>query len=261
MQTILRQIYRARRRWIASLGFQYLAYGFFATFSIAMILLLVPKFVWLPMATDRVAMTVLATAAAIGSLVALGMTWWYRPSIGRAAVEVDLRLKLKERLSSVLAMKEHLESGVAQALVADAERTAERIDVRDAFPLVLNPRSWLLFVPAILAIAILWIPNASATGSTNTSTQSLTQADIENATKPLAALVQQAKEDAEENDMQEAADFYKKLQKQIDDLKRPKMQDSKKLLTDLNALKQEMEKRREQLGSSESMKKNLASIK
>lgn len=261
MQTILRQIYRARRRWIASLGFQFLAYGIFVSFSIAMILLLVPKFVWLPMATDQVAIAVLATAAVISSLAALGMTWWYRPSLGRAAVEVDLRLKLKERLSSVLSMRENPESVVAQALVADAERAAERIDVRDAFPLVLNTRSWLMFVPAILALAMLWIPNASATGSTNTPTQSVTQADIENAVKPLAAMVQQAKEDAEENGLQEAADFYKKLEKQIDNLKRPGMQDSKKLLTDLNALKQEMEKRREQLGSPESMKKNLASMK
>jgi hypothetical protein len=118
-----------------------------------------------------------------------------------------------------------------------------------------------MFTPVILALAMLWIPNASATGSSNSTVPTLTSADIENATKPLAALVQQAKEDAEDNDLQETADFYKKLEKQIDDLKRPGMQDSKKLLTDLNALKQEMEKRREQLGSSESMKKNLASMK
>ena len=261
MQIILRQIYRARRRWIAALGFQFLAYSLGATFSVAIVCLLLPKLVMLPIATDRVALIVIAAAGAIGALVAVGMTYWYRPTIDQAAVEVDLRLKLKERLSSVLAIRNVPESTVTRALIADAARTAERIDVRDAFPLVLNTRTWFMFVPVFLATAMLWIPNATATNTLPGQAASLVQSEIEIVTKPLAEMVQKAKEEAEESGLEDAAEFYAKLQKQIDDLKRPLQQDSKKLLTDLNALKQEMEKRREQLGSSESLKKNLASMK
>ena len=265
MQIILRQIYRARRRWIVALGFQFFAYSLCATFSIAVLCLLVPKLVMissiLSISTNQMALIVIATAGLIGSLSAIGMTCWYRPTVNQAAIEVDLRLKLKERLSSVLAIRGDQDSGLAQALVADAVKTAERIDVRDAFPLVLNPKTWLMFIPVFLAIAMLWIPNATATASSSGQTSTLTQTEVENATKPLMALVQKAKEDAEEDGLEESAEFFKKLEKQLDDLKRPSQQDSKKLLTDLNALKQEMEKRREQLGSSESLKKNLASMK
>lgn len=78
-----------------------------------------------------------------------------------AAIELDRRYGLKERIFSTLALTpSELNSEVGQALMTDAIRRVERIDVREQFRV--SP-TWRLLLPlTALALAILaMLPNAA----------------------------------------------------------------------------------------------------
>jgi hypothetical protein len=73
-------------------------------------------------------------------------------------------------------------------------------------------------------------------------------------------LVRKQREKAEEEGLDEAVDFFKQLQNKVEELQKSKTTDTKKILSDINQLKEAMQKRRDELGSSESLKKNLAGL-
>ncbi len=79
----------------------------------------------------------------------------------RAALEIDRRCGLKERVSSTLAMNAaDRESEAGQALIADTDARLRRAAVADRFP-VRAPRHLLLpLAPAVAALAamFLWSP-------------------------------------------------------------------------------------------------------
>ena len=106
----------------------------------------IPK-IW-PLAVDGTTWTVawLAGAAVLG--IATGLVWavFSRPTELQAAIEIDLRYGLKERVSSALALSP-TEQGtdVGIALLRDANQCVERIDVRERFR---ARRSWHPLLPA-----------------------------------------------------------------------------------------------------------------
>jgi tetratricopeptide (TPR) repeat protein len=94
----------------------------------------------------------------LGGLVALGtmVSYWLAmrrtPGLNTAALEVDNRFNLKERVTTAFALSpEQLQTPVGQALVADAAKKVEPISVKEKFPV--SPRWTTAFVP-VLAIAI-----------------------------------------------------------------------------------------------------------
>ncbi len=107
-------------------------------------------------------------------------------------------MQLRERLSSTLQMREQeRESSAGRALAEDAERTASRIDVRDAFPMRLErrhagPRSPFSFR---LACSFFRTPSRCRPILRLDSAE-LTQ--IKNSTADLAKLVREQREKAEE---------------------------------------------------------------
>lgn len=262
MNDILKQVANARRRLMATLFLQSLVQAWLITFSIVVAILVIPKLWPMPFDVKQWSYTALAIAAGVGLLWAITSTILRRPSTVSTATEIDLRLKLRERLSSTLQLNDlDQKSAAGQALMQDAQRAAERIDIRDAFPVRLEKQFLWGFVPVLLCAATFLLPNAVKPESIalTPSTASLTQ--IKSSTQDLMELVRKQREKAEAEGLEEAAEFFKQLQNKVDDLQKSDTKDPKKILSDINQLKEAMQKRRDELGSAESMKKNLANLK
>lgn len=264
MNQILKQVGRARRRLIASIFLQSLSLAALVCFSIALIGMLVPKIWYLQIENQLWIQGWLIGATVLSVVIALIRTWLNVPSTNDSATEVDLRLKLKERLSSALQLPaEYQLSPIGAALLNDAEKIAERIDVRDAFPISIAPRHRWGWLPVVLTCATILIPNAIATTTSAKSADKGMSEETKDATKKLLKLTEEKLKEAESKEEldEEEIDFLKRVEQKLEDLQKNDKIDEKKVLSDLNTLKDEMEKRREQLGNPEALKKNLAGLK
>jgi chemotaxis protein histidine kinase CheA len=202
----------------------------------------------------------LAGLLAAGLGAALGWTFWARTPALQAALEIDHRFGLKERVSSTLAMHPADRASVAgQALVADADARLRRIAVSEKFP-VRPPRHLLLpLVPALLVLLIFRIPvkETQAVATEPAAQPSLVvKKSVEDLRQKLAELRKQTEEKGGLND---ATQILKDLEQGTKELQ--KEPDREKALVKLNDLGRELEARRQQLGGgSEALKRQLEKV-
>ena len=103
MDKLHRQIRRARARMVLQAFAVRLAWCWFATLLAAVVAIAANK-LW-PLADDRAWSTgTLAAALGLGLAAAICWAWARRQSTLEAAVEIDRRFGLKERVSSTLAL-------------------------------------------------------------------------------------------------------------------------------------------------------------
>ncbi len=221
MNQINSQVARARRRLIASDFLISLTTSWMVVFSIAIVGLLVPK-VWAVNLDSRLwTIGWLAGAAIVGLVATVVMTWIRKPSRIQAAAEVDRRMNLNERLSSSMQLRDdEKNSPVGQALLEDARRYADRIDVRDAFPVRLQPARLAQLLPLLLAAGTTFLPNAvpAPNPAAGFDAEALTQ--VKNSARDLKEQVRKQREKAEEEKLEDAADFFKQLENKLDDFQK-----------------------------------------
>jgi hypothetical protein len=204
----------------------------------------------------------------VGFLVAglaVASTWTYvrlTPVIP-AALEIDRRCGLKERVSSSLAMgADDRQSEAGQALLADADNRLRRAAVMERFP-VRPPRHLLLpLVPAALALAAMffWPPAESKVSASTGKDGVLPPApEVKKSAEDLREKLAERRKEAEKAGLKDATDLLKKLEEATDELQ--KQPDREKGLVKLNELARELEKRRSQLGGSgEALKRQMEQI-
>ena len=96
-----------------------------------------------------------AAALAVVTAVTLARGWPTRLS---AALEIDERLRLSERVSSALAVA-RADDDFARAVKEDARAYARGISIARTFPLTMDRRVYTAFLLAAIAVAILgWMP-------------------------------------------------------------------------------------------------------
>jgi hypothetical protein len=261
MNEIQQQVTRARWRLVVQSFLHWLSQNWLITFSLAVVGLLVPKIWPIPVDANLWWTCWCAGAVFVGILSALIITLVRRPTLLQAATEVDLRLKLNERISSSMHLTPEVQSTpIGQALMEDAQRTAERIDVRDAFAIQLAPYQLWSLLPIVLAGLTLLIPNATTSKTSTEMLDANVLTQVKNSAKDLAEQVRKQRENSEHDDLEEA-EFFKQVESKLEDLQKPQSKDAKKILSDINQLKESIEKRRSELGSSENLRKNLAGLK
>ena len=106
---------------------------------------------------------VLGSGLALGFIAAVWRTRSTAPTAEHAALEIDNRFQLRERITTAVALPPELRNTSAgQALFADAENKLAPLNVSEKFPLA--PRRHLLGVPALglalAALAMWWNPVA-----------------------------------------------------------------------------------------------------
>ena len=237
------------------------------TISLAAIAVLLPKIY--PLGVDRQVWmwSWIGGAAGLGLVIACVWTYLTRASALAAAIEVDIRYGLKERVSSSLSMDEKSrESEWGKALMNDAVRQVERIDVTDRFQV---RSGWNTLAPIVImagaVVIALFVPDAVI--DPNTAEANTTRLDpeqtkvVKKTADELRKELKERKEKAEEKGLDEAKELFKKLEEGTKDLAKKDKVDQKETLLELNDLAKELKKRRDELASSEEFKKKLEMLK
>jgi hypothetical protein len=263
MENLDRHLAKARQRMWFQNGLNALGWCCILAFTVCFLALLVPKIWVLPFTFDSWARAWgigCATAAVSLSLVS---AWWNRPSRFVAAVELDRRFALRERCASALELPADVRSSpIGQALIEDADRQLERIDIRDQFPVRPAPQIAWTSLPILACIALFWVPDAELAADPLLSNQgSQPLVNVKNSTQPILNAVQKKRQDAEDAGDLEAADEFKRIEERIQAMQNANDVDRKKVIADLNAIKQQLQQKRDALGGADRMKKSLENLK
>jgi DNA-binding ferritin-like protein len=258
MKEIQKQVARARRRMTGQIALRYFAASLLVLASIAVVALTIPKLWYFNLDPRQWYIAWLSSVGGLTLLSTLFLTFRNRPMPLVAAVEVDRRFQLKERLSSALQLSEHdRRSPAGQALAMDAVARAERIDVRDHFPVKPNRTLWWSLLPVALAAGSILVPNAAAPKSLAQTDLKPEVTQIKKRTQTTIEQIRKKREEAEKNGLEDAADMYKQLESELEKMQKDPKLDAKQTLVKLNDLIKQMQERREELGTGESLKKNL----
>lgn len=260
MDTVRKQARLARRRLTSQRFLSVLPWSMLALLTIAIVGLVLPIFV--PLAVDKATWYAswLGGAVAVALVVSLINTLLGRPTLADAAVEIDKRFGLRERLSSALMLSEaDRQAELGQALAVDAEKRAAQLDVRDKFRWGAHRGLLLPVLPALAALALWYAPLQPAADAQAAGSQAKVN-QIANSTKPLIEQLKKKRLEAEKRGLNEAADMFRKLEGELAKLQKDTKLDTKQSLAKLNDIKQQLDKRREELGSAEALKKNLQGL-
>ncbi len=185
-----------------------------------------------------------------GLLAAIVWTFWRRQSAIEAAIEIDRRFGLKERVSSSLALTAvERESEAGQALVSDAMSRIDRLDVSDAF--VVRPDRWSLLplLPAAIAFALaLFVGDKGSESTVAAKTAGEQTEQVKKSAQTLEKKLEERRREARKQGLEDAADLFKKLEQGTKDLAEKSDLDRKQALVKLNDLAKEMEKSPRQAG-------------
>jgi hypothetical protein len=264
MDTLHKQIARVRRRLVLQQFLGVLAWAWFVTLLAAAIAIFVQK-QWLPEVDGwRWAGYWAGAAVALGLIVAYAWTLIFRLPELDAAIELDRRFGLKERVSSSLALApEDLESAAGRALLDDTIRRVGKLDVDTKFPLVFKRSTWLPALPAALAFAFCFL--ADPTRSVQSDAQAKTvelKKQIKESLAPLPKNLSQIREKAEDAKMApELVDQLRKVEEGSRDLAKKDEGDRNQALSKLNDLAKELEQRKDRLAEGEKFKEQLAAMK
>ncbi len=265
MEEIKKQVARARRRLVLQQFGVIAAWSLFVCLVIAAAAMAVPK-IW-PIPTLDYQLWVwgwIGGAVGVALVAAVVITWLVRRSTLEAAMEIDRRFGLKERVASSLSLHpSELESEAGHALVDDAVRRVSRIDVPERFPFAFNWRALLPLLPAAAVFVLaVFVDNATPDPS---SASASTVADAEQVKNAAAALkkkvVEQRKKAEAEKGLQEIADMFKKFEEAVDEMAKSEKADRKEAMIKLNDLAKDLEKRKDQLGGAEQMRDQMKGMK
>ena len=177
MDNLLKEIRRVQRRLAFQRFLGVLGWCWFASLLAAAVVIGAARFYPLGIVDWQW----LAGFLAAGLVAAIGWTFLAITPTLQAALEIDHRFGLKERVSSTLAMHAADRETVAgQALIADADARVRRIAVLEKFP-VRPPRHLLLpLLPALLlAVVMIFRPPMKETEAEATETAAAAAAGSE----------------------------------------------------------------------------------
>jgi chemotaxis protein histidine kinase CheA len=264
MEEIKRQVSRARWRLILQQFLGIVTWSLFATMLAAVVALAVPK-IWVLNVDKQIwNWSWIGGALAAGFLLAVIWTYFVRRGALEAAIEIDRRFGLKERVSSTLALgPQELDTEAGQALLDDAVRRVSRIEVNERFGVSLNWRALLPLLPAIAVFALmLAVPDAlPRQESLANETELATKEQIKKVNEELKRKIAEQQKKAEESGLKDAEVLFKELHRELDKLTGKDDLDRKNALIKLNDLAKDLEKRRDQLGGADEMRKQLNQMK
>jgi len=263
MNTIETQVCRARRRLVFARFAHLACWALFVAWFISATAILARAIWVLPFDVATWDWAWFGGSSVIAVLFAAGVAIYTAPTLAQVAGEVDSRFGLRERLSSVFALPSHDRgTPMGQALVADAMRRAEPLDVRDRFSLSPTRLGWLPTLPAALVVLAMLIGPAIAPDPQSEWTPELvSQTDqVKTAAEALKRKVRQQRDRAEATGLKDAEDFFKKLEADIDKLTNRPSLDQKDAMIAMNDIKKQLDQRRDELGTPDQMKAALSKM-
>jgi tetratricopeptide (TPR) repeat protein len=180
-----------------------------------------------------------------------------------AAIEIDRRYGLKERISSSLSLApQDVETEVGRALVDDAIRKVTQIDVRDQFRVRAPWTVVLPLVPAICVfVLVMFVPDAVKDKTSQANAAAPKPNIVKKRVDKLHEQIQKKREELKKEGLTEAEQLMKELEKGVDELRNKNNVDQKKVLIKLNDLAKVIEEKRQQLAGSDEMRKQMEQLK
>jgi len=260
MDELQKQVGRARRRLAVQRFVEALGWCCLATLGVALVGILVGK--WWPLGVPDVAW--LGGGLGLGLLAAAGWALFSGGGSVDAAIEIDRRFGLKERISSTLALsEEERQSEVGRALLEDALRRVRRIEVRERMPIAPRRSLWLPLIPAVLALVVaLGVSPAVVDNPAQAKADpAAVKKQVKKSTQALRRQLAQRRKQAQQRGLKDAERLFKRLEEGTKDLGDKSKGNRKKALVKLNDLAKELKKRRGQLGGADQVKQQLAQMK
>lgn len=265
---IAKQLARVRRRLFAQRAVAALPWVATIAFAAAAIVVAVDKYYPLEI-TWPLTLYAAAGATLVVTLAAAAVA---NRSELAAALELDKRCKLDERVSTALAFRAATDGkprelapsqvAVRRAVEADAEQAVAKVDVRSAFPIVASRRLAWPLVPTCAAIAVaLWLaPHVPPTAPAAAAVQQA-QVQMKETAKTLEKKLAEKKAEAEKLQLVEAQKLLEKLQEEARRIKAADKVDRKESLVKLNEVAKQIQERREQVSGADEMKKQLSRLR
>jgi hypothetical protein len=264
MDQILKQVDRARRRLWVELFFSRLVKCWFAALLVATIAVAVPKLVAIEGLPAQWSAWWLGGSVAAGLGVALVWTMIRGRTEFDAAVEIDRRFDLKERVASSLSLpSEARETPAGQALVHDAERAIRRLDIDERFRIRVGRGAWLPLAPALVALLLVgFVDNKAAQSAANPTVAALSPKVLSNTTKKLRNKLNDIAKKPPKKGLKDAQALLLEMDKELQKLeKADKPVDRKQVMVRFNNLAKQLAERREKLGGTNELKRQLAGMK
>jgi hypothetical protein len=257
MDNLLREIRRVQRRLAFQRFLGVLGWCWFVALLAAAVVIGAARFYPLRIVDWQWLAGLLAcglAAAAAWTLLAITPTL-------QAALEIDRRFGLKERVSSTLAMhRADRETVAGQALIADAGARLRRIAVLEKFPLRPPRRLLLPLLPAILLTAVMaFRPPMTETLAATDTAATQPPLEVKRSADDLRQKLAERRKQAEKEGLKDATELLKRLEEGTKELQAQTQRE--KALVKLNDLARELQQRRKQLGGSgEALKRQLEKV-
>jgi hypothetical protein len=198
----------------------------------------------------------------LGTLVAVVWAMVRGRGAMDAAIEIDRRFDLKERVSSSLAMSpEERQSEFGRALVDDAARRVQRINVGREFHVSPSRQLLLPLLPGLAAVLVAVFVNPAAPRQASADADTAGRQQVKKSTDALRRKLLAHRQQAQKQGLKKAEDALAKLEKDLDRNASDRSLDRKDALVKLNELSQELNKRRAELSSPEKLQEQLGQLK
>lgn len=197
----------------------------------------------------------------VGLLAGAILAFIHRPQTLDAALELDRRFQLKERVSSSLSLtEEERDSEAGQALLNDAVHRVERIEVSEEFHVEGVSRLTLpLLAAAVFALTIL-APLPSDEDNQARASEKKLQEQIRKPAENLKKKLKERREAAIEKGLTDASKLLQKVSSDLDKVTKDGVK-KKDALVQMNDIAKDIAERRKALGSAKDMKKKLEGLK
>ncbi|OHB80682.1 MAG: hypothetical protein A2W31_12810 [Planctomycetes bacterium RBG_16_64_10] len=235
----------------------------FGALLVAVLAIAAPKLVALGVDSARWTWFWLGGAAGLAMLAAAVWTWLTGGGPLDAAIEVDRRCALRERVSSSLALRAaERDTPAGQALIADALRAIERIDVEGQFPIAVGRNALLPLLPAMIALAlVLFVDDQRLTNPAAASAADGRGEQIKKSTDALRRKLIARRKQAEQDGLKDAEQLLRRLEQGVRELDHQRHIEKKATLVKLNDLARQLEERRQQIAGSKSVREHLSQLK
>ncbi len=207
----------------------------------------------------------LAGSVLLAIVVAALHAWWRAPSIADVATEVDHRFGLRERLSSSLAVSGDAtaQRSFVTALREDAARCAASVRIADQFPLRAGRAVWLpLSILPILAVMIGVVqPAARSSEQLAAAVDSAEVQQVKAVASELKKRVSEQRRTSEAKGLKDAKELFENLERKLDKIADSKSLNRKDALIQLNDIKEQIEARKDRIGSPDQIRNALSQMK
>lgn len=264
MKQIESKIRSARRRMVLAQFGQGLCVTLFAALLVATLAIALPAMRMVPVQFDTWVYAWIGGSALAGLLAAIAYAFAKAPSLESVAAEVDSRFGLRERLSSSMMLESgQRDTDFGIALLADAEKRADCLEMSDQFPLKPSRLGWLpVSIVPVLAVVLMLVEPISQSNASSTAKIDVSELkQVKTVASQLKKRLEQQKRKAEAAGLKEAQELFQKMEADLDKISQRSDLNRKEAMIAMNDLKKQLEERRDQLGSSEQMQRAMSQLK